>query len=83
MEMLISGDDIRIACKEAIMKHIRAAYNKKDKIELKQISAVSLLPEVQVEDLYNAFQQLKPVTKEVVEKHRHWNAKYGTTIDQD
>ncbi|XP_029729807.2 katanin p60 ATPase-containing subunit A-like 2 [Aedes albopictus] len=71
-----TGDEIRIACKEASMMMIRERIDKNCELNGKSFSPPST-EEVQYEQLMSALQQIQPATLALIEKHREWNKKYG------
>lgn len=88
-----TGDDIRIACKEASMKMIRNAidlaklcnyitYTSKFYLtKLYTFVANSepkhFIKDVQFSDLLEAIKRIKPIAKELIQRHEEWNKKYG------
>lgn len=67
-----SGADIKVACKEATMKQIRAAI----KANVSQPQAV----DVTFEDFCGALKQIQATMIPLAEKHRIWHHKFGTKI---
>jgi katanin p60 ATPase-containing subunit A1 len=64
-----TGDEIRVACKEASMIVIRKSLDE---------SGGKQKPEaVKFEHLHQALKQMKPSSANLVEKHREWNKKCG------
>lgn len=71
-----TGDEIRIACKEASMMMVRDRIEKNNEPNGKSCSKP--LPEqVQYYQLSAALQQIQPASLPLIEKHREWNRKYG------
>ncbi|XP_062563634.1 katanin p60 ATPase-containing subunit A-like 2 [Armigeres subalbatus] len=71
-----TGDEIRIACKEASMMMIRERIEKNCDTK-GQTCSKSQADEVQYDQLLSALQQIQPATVPLIEKHREWNMKYG------
>lgn len=67
-----SGADIKVACKEATMKQIRAAI----KANVSQHQSV----DVTLDDLCEALNQIQPTMVPLAEKHRIWHQKFGSKI---
>ncbi|XP_065079528.1 katanin p60 ATPase-containing subunit A-like 2 [Ochlerotatus camptorhynchus] len=71
-----TGDEIRIACKEASMMMIRDRIEKNSGPNGKSCSK-PFPEEVQHHQLLTALQQIQPASLPLIEKHRDWNRKYG------
>ncbi|XP_058824141.1 katanin p60 ATPase-containing subunit A-like 2 [Topomyia yanbarensis] len=70
-----TGDEIRIACKEASMMLIR---NKIEDSAGSSPACSSADPDtVQFDQLKTALEQIKPASYDLIHKHREWNRKYG------
>lgn len=67
-----TGADIRVACKEATMKQIRAAI----KANISQSQPVN----VTFDDLCEALNQIQASMVPLAEKHRTWHRKFGSKI---
>lgn len=68
-----TGDEIRIACKEATMMMVRRnIQQRKETGKIKR--------GVKFEDLIVAIKQIKPASKELFAKHKEWNQKFGNQI---
>lgn len=68
-----SGDEIRIACKEATMMLIRKnIQRRKDNHNIKKT--------LKLEELIAAIRQIKPSSKVLLKKHQEWNKKFGNQL---
>lgn len=67
-----TGDELRIACKETSMMEVRrAVMNKNTK---------NKNPNQKIEDFFFAVKQINPSSKQIIEKHREWNKKFGNIL---
>lgn len=67
-----TGDELRIACKETSMMEVRrAVLNKNTKTK-------NSTPKI--EDLFFAIKQINSSSKQIIEKHREWNKKFGNIL---
>ncbi|XP_055633948.1 katanin p60 ATPase-containing subunit A-like 2 [Toxorhynchites rutilus septentrionalis] len=69
-----TGDELRIACKEASMMVIRNKINHSSDSTPPEKSPPS---KVQIEHLKSALSLMQPASLPLIEKHREWNRKYG------
>jgi katanin p60 ATPase-containing subunit A1 len=66
-----TGDDIRIACKEATLSSIRLQISANEKPTQRKI---------QPDNLRTAFSHIQPLAQEIVQKHRDWNRDQGNRL---
>ncbi|XP_055606515.1 katanin p60 ATPase-containing subunit A-like 2 [Uranotaenia lowii] len=69
-----TGDEIRVACKEASMMKIR---EKIEQSSLQQNKSTSISQDVGFEQLQKALELQQPASCNLIEKHREWNRKFG------
>lgn len=67
-----TGDELRIACKETSMMEVRRAVLNKNTKNKNQAP--------RIEDLIFAIKQINPASKQMIEKHRDWNKKFGNIL---
>ncbi|XP_063709087.1 katanin p60 ATPase-containing subunit A-like 2 [Culicoides brevitarsis] len=68
-----TGDEIRIACKEASMQLIRQNIQRcKDKTQIRK--------GIRFEDLMTAIGQIRPASKYLMQKHIEWNKAFGNQL---
>lgn len=67
-----SGADIKVACKEATMKQIRAAI----RVHVSQPQMI----DVTFDDLCEALHQIQATMVPLAEKHRVWHQKFGSKM---
>lgn len=68
----LTGDDLRIACKEASMQKIRNAIKEKN-----NYNDQDFIKQITLNDLQQVLAQVVPTTKNLIEKHTKWNQTYG------
>ncbi|XP_001850491.2 katanin p60 ATPase-containing subunit A-like 2 [Culex quinquefasciatus] len=74
-----TGDEIRIACKEAAMMVVRDRIGKGGgpSSNGKSSPGTSTATAVQFDQLKSALRQIQPASVPLIEKHREWNRKFG------
>ncbi|XP_035900867.1 katanin p60 ATPase-containing subunit A-like 2 [Anopheles stephensi] len=70
-----TGDEVRLACKEASMMVLRNKIN-----DRRTISGRVEQEELAFAMLRKAFEQLRPGCVELAQKHRDWSQRYGTQL---
>ncbi|XP_049288460.1 katanin p60 ATPase-containing subunit A-like 2 [Anopheles funestus] len=70
-----TGDEVRLACKEASMMLLRNKIT-----DRRTIAGRVEHEELQFPMLRKAFEQLRPGCVELAQKHREWNQRYGTQL---
>lgn len=71
----LTGDEIRIACKEATMQKIRQVISKKDFHS--GTNPQLHLQEIVDSDLEKIFEVMKPTSHLILEKHVQWSRQYN------
>ncbi|XP_040156192.1 katanin p60 ATPase-containing subunit A-like 2 [Anopheles arabiensis] len=71
-----TGDEVRLACKEASMMLLRNRINERRS----NTNRAADQEELQYSMLRKAFEQLRPGCVELAQKHRDWNQRYGTQL---
>lgn len=69
----LTGDELRIVCKEASMQKIRKIIKEKHKSNVQD----EFVKEITLNDLQQILAQVVPITKNLIEKHTKWNQMYG------
>uniref|UniRef100_A0A182P8Y3 AAA+ ATPase domain-containing protein n=1 Tax=Anopheles epiroticus TaxID=199890 RepID=A0A182P8Y3_9DIPT len=72
-----TGDEVRLACKEASMMLLRNRINGR---RSSASGREAEQDELQFTMLRKAFEQLRPGCVELAQKHREWNQRYGTQL---
>ncbi|XP_058060382.1 katanin p60 ATPase-containing subunit A-like 2 [Anopheles bellator] len=72
-----TGDEVRLACKEASMMLLR---EKMSDSRQPSVKAAVDPEELHFPMLRKAFEQLRPGCVELAQKHRDWNERYGTQL---
>uniref|UniRef100_A0A182QCL9 AAA+ ATPase domain-containing protein n=1 Tax=Anopheles farauti TaxID=69004 RepID=A0A182QCL9_9DIPT len=70
-----TGDEVRLACKEASMMLLRERMG-----DQRPGSGRIQQDEIQFPMLRKAFEQLRPGSVELAQKHRDWHQRYGTQL---
>uniref|UniRef100_A0A182J122 AAA+ ATPase domain-containing protein n=1 Tax=Anopheles atroparvus TaxID=41427 RepID=A0A182J122_ANOAO len=73
-----TGDEVRLACKEASMMLLRDKIN--DQRRASSGKPVRREEELHYPMLRKAFEQQRPGCVELAQKHREWNERYGTQL---
>uniref|UniRef100_A0A182N6E2 AAA+ ATPase domain-containing protein n=1 Tax=Anopheles dirus TaxID=7168 RepID=A0A182N6E2_9DIPT len=70
-----TGDEVRLACKEATMMLLR------ERMGDQRAGSGRIRPDdIQFPMLMKAFEQLRPGSVELAQKHREWHQRYGTQL---
>lgn len=72
----LTGDEIRIACKEANMQKIRQVISSM-KDCTSGTNPQSHLQQIAERDLEKIFEVIKPTSNVILEKHVHWSRQYN------
>ncbi|KAH8042429.1 hypothetical protein HPB51_023268 [Rhipicephalus microplus] len=76
-----SGSDIKIACKEAVMKSLRQALEAAECCDNEADGTDRIIPEpVSTEDILDAIKQTKPTGKALAAKFETWHQEYGSSL---
>ncbi|KAH6939253.1 hypothetical protein HPB50_016577 [Hyalomma asiaticum] len=76
-----SGSDIKIACKEAVMKSLRQALEAAECCDNEADGTDRIIPEpVSTQDILDAIKQTKPTGKALAAKFETWHQEYGSSL---
>ncbi|XP_077556697.1 katanin p60 ATPase-containing subunit A-like 2 [Haemaphysalis longicornis] len=76
-----SGSDIKVACKEAVMRSLRQALEAAECCDNEADGTDRIIPEpVSTQDILDAIEQTKPTGRLLAAKFETWHQEYGSSL---